>query len=77
MKILLADDDPVSCRLTAAALRRAGHEVVAVQDGKQAWEALTKGKHDIAVLDWMMPEMDGVTLCRRFRRQVAADHTST
>ncbi len=73
MKILLADDDPVSCRLTAAALRRAGHEVVAVQDGKQAWEALTKGKHDIAVLDWMMPEMDGVTLCRRFRRQVAAD----
>jgi diguanylate cyclase (GGDEF)-like protein len=74
MKILVADDDPVSRRLTEAALRSVGHEVVTVRDGREAWEALGQGGYDIAVLDWMMPEMDGVALCRRFHRQVADDY---
>jgi len=74
VKILVADDDPVSRRLTEATLGRAGHEVVTAQDGREAWEALGQGGYDIAVLDWMMPEMDGVALCRRFHRQSPRDY---
>ncbi len=74
MKILVADDDPVSRRLTEAALRSVGHEVVTVRDGREAWDELGQAGYDIAVLDWMMPEMDGVALCRRFHRQVADDY---
>ena len=74
MRILVADDDPVSRRLTEATLRSAGHEVTTARDGREAWEALGQGRYDIAVLDWMMPEMDGVALCRRFHRQTAEDY---
>jgi two-component system chemotaxis response regulator CheY len=74
VKILIADDDAISRRLTEATLRGAGYEVTTVGDGRQAWEALGQGGYDLAVLDWMMPEMDGVALCRRFHRQLADDY---
>ena len=69
MKVLVADDDAVSRRLTEAALQGAGHEVLTAENGRQAWEALQQGRYDIAVLDWMMPETDGVELCQRIRRR--------
>jgi two-component system chemotaxis response regulator CheY len=74
VKILVADDDALSRRLTESVLQKVGHEVTAVGDGRQAWEALSQGGYDLAVLDWMMPEMDGVALCRRFHRRIAEDH---
>jgi two-component system cell cycle response regulator len=72
MKILVVDDQPVFRRLIEAALQKAGHEVVLMQDGKQAWQALEQGEYDLAVLDWLMPEMDGVTLCRKLRQRIGA-----
>ena len=69
MRILVADDQPLFRRLIEAALRTAGHQVVLVADGREAWETLESGEFDLAVLDWMMPEVDGPTLCRRIREK--------
>jgi phosphoserine phosphatase RsbU/P len=69
MQVLVADDDRVSCRVLQALLSKWGYDVVAVENGARAWEEL--GKHDalrLALLDWMMPELDGVEVVRRARR---------
>ena len=68
MKILISEDDPLSRRLIETHLRRAGHEVVSTGDGQEAWETLARADGPkLAVLDWMMPSMDGVEVCRRVR----------
>jgi DNA-binding response OmpR family regulator len=68
VKILIAEDDPVSRRVLVANLKRFGHEPVETENGLQAWEILqTSDAPRLAVLDWMMPEMDGPELCRRLR----------
>ena len=73
MKVLIAEDDAVSRRVLAATLDRSGYEVVAVPDGAEAWAALQReDAPHLAILDWMMPEMDGVEVCRRVRALSAA-----
>jgi sigma-B regulation protein RsbU (phosphoserine phosphatase) len=68
MKILIAEDDPVSRRLLEATLSKWGYEVTSTSDGAEAWEALAAPQSPkLAILDWMMPEMDGVEVCRRVR----------
>lgn len=68
MKILAADDDAVSRRLLTLLLQRWGHEVVTASDGEKAWEIMQQPDAPrIAVLDWMMPGLDGVEVCRRVR----------
>lgn len=68
MRILIADDDDVSRLELESLLTRHGHEVVAVSDGTDAWDIL-QGENPprLAVLDWLMREMDGVEVCRRVR----------
>jgi diguanylate cyclase (GGDEF)-like protein len=68
-KVLVADDDPVSRRVTQATLKDAGYAVVPVEDGAEAWAVLqSRDAPAIAVLDWMMPGLDGPTLCLRLRK---------
>ncbi len=68
MKILIAEDDPVSRRALAAMLDKFGYEVVVAGDGAQAWAMLQREDAPLlAILDWMMPELDGVEICRRVR----------
>lgn len=68
MKILIAEDDMVSRRVLAATLEKFGHEVVVAADGAEAWAMLQSADAPrLAILDWMMPEIDGVELCRRVR----------
>ena len=70
MRILIAEDDQISRRLLQATLQRADHEVVVTTNGAEAWEALQEeSAPQLAVLDWMMPEMDGAEVCRRVREQ--------
>jgi len=69
MRVLIADDDDVSCLLLESLLTRAGHDVMAVSDGLEAWEVLQGADPPrLAVLDWFMTDMDGVDVCRRVRR---------
>ncbi len=68
MKILIADDEALSRRLLEKTLERAGYEVVAVENGKLAFEELCKpGGPRLALLDWVMPELDGPGVCRAVR----------
>ena len=68
MKVLIADDDPISLRLLESSLVQSGYEVVLTEDGAEAFKALnTMGGPKLAVLDWMMPGLDGVEVCRRLR----------
>lgn len=70
MRVLIADDDPVSRRLLEAALKQWNHEVLHASDGQQAWLALQQpgAPLPLLILDWLMPEIDGVDLCRRVRQ---------
>jgi sigma-B regulation protein RsbU (phosphoserine phosphatase) len=68
MKILIAEDDPISRRMLEHTLRKWDYDVTVTCDGKQAWEVLERDDApDLAILDWMMPELDGVEVCRRVR----------
>lgn len=68
MKILIADDETLSRRLLEKSLERAGYEVVAVENGKLALEQLCKlDGPRLALLDWVMPELDGPGVCRAVR----------
>lgn len=69
MRILIAEDDSVTRKLLEVHLAKWGHQVMACSDGAQAWQVLSaEDPPKLAVLDWMMPEMDGVTLCGEIRK---------
>jgi phosphoserine phosphatase RsbU/P len=69
MKVLIAEDDEVSRIVLSRMLQKWGHEVVATLDGRSAYEILEgEDAPGIAILDWMMPEMDGLEVCRRLRQ---------
>ncbi|MEI6083685.1 MAG: response regulator transcription factor [Verrucomicrobiota bacterium] len=68
MRILIAEDDAISLRVLESALTKWGHEVTAVTTGTAAYEALLQpDAPQLAILDWMMPELDGVEVCSRIR----------
>jgi sigma-B regulation protein RsbU (phosphoserine phosphatase) len=68
MRILIADDEPVFRRLLEGMLTRWGYDVVVAADGAQAWETLQQpDAPELAILDWMMPGMDGLDVCRKVR----------
>lgn len=70
MRILIAEDNPTTMRLLESLLAKMGHIVSTVNDGLAAWHMLEHQSSDtprIAILDWMMPRMQGPDLCRRAR----------
>ncbi len=75
MPALVADDDRVTATLLAASLRRWNFEVVMAHDGEDAWRVLSGPQApSLAVLDWMMPGLDGLALCRRIREHPQCAH---
>jgi len=76
MKILIAEDEPVSRRLLEVTLRKWGYEVTATRDGAEAWQILKQPEApSLVISDWMMPEMDGLELCRRVRGDRKKEYT--
>lgn len=68
MKILVADDDPLSLRMMERILQQSGYEVITAVDGQQAAKALSSvGGPRLALIDWVMPKMDGPSVCRKVR----------
>ncbi len=68
MRILIAEDDVTSRNILQAALREGGHEVVGTVNGAEAWTALQREDSPrLAILDWLMPEMDGLEVVHRVR----------
>jgi len=71
-RILVAEDDALSREVLSRLLTGWGYAVLQVQDGEQAWEVLRgAGAPRLAVLDWMMPRLDGLEVCRRVREAIA------
>jgi two-component system cell cycle response regulator len=76
MKILIADDEPVSRHMLRGFLVKWGYEVVTAEDGNAAWEHLkSPDAPRMALLDWMMPGQNGVDVCREMRKLRPAPYT--
>ncbi len=69
MRILAAEDDITSRIVLENALKRFEHDVTIVKDGAQALSAYNEGGHQLLLLDWMMPNIDGIEVCRIIRSQ--------
>ncbi|MBN2411440.1 response regulator [candidate division KSB1 bacterium] len=70
MRVLIAEDDEVSRRILEYWLKKWGYEVIIAHNGRQAWEVLNnRDAPRMAILDWMMPEMDGLEVCRLVREK--------
>jgi two-component system cell cycle response regulator len=71
MKILVVDDDPITLHMVVYRLRQWGHEVISCTDGEVAWKVLAEGTvPNVAILDWMMPGMNGLELCQKIRTKM-------
>ncbi len=76
MRVLIAEDDPVARRILEVTLATCDYDVEVTTTGWEAWKALRKsGGPVLAVLDWMMPGMDGVEICRRVRASAHSNST--
>lgn len=68
MRILVVDDDPLTLHMVVYRLRQWGHEVTSCTDGDSAWKILEGGMvPNVAILDWMMPGLNGPELCQKIR----------
>jgi DNA-binding response OmpR family regulator len=75
MYALVADEDRVTVTLLTASLRRWNLQAVIASDGAAAWEMLNGADPPaLAIVDWMMPRLDGVELCRRVRQSPMLSH---
>jgi DNA-binding response OmpR family regulator len=77
MKVLVADDDPLSRKLLRTYLERWGHQVVCADDGDQAWALFQTDAFEIVVTDWMMPGLTGPALVKRIREAVVDRYVYT
>lgn len=69
MKILIAEDEPISNLWLKNTLTRWGHEVISTHDGYEAWEVLNgSDPPGVVILDWEMPKMKGIEVCEKVRK---------
>jgi CheY-like chemotaxis protein len=68
VKILIVDDEPIVRRLLETSLAEWGYEVISASGGQEAWAILQREEApSLAILDWTMPDMDGLQVCRKVR----------
>ena len=68
LRVLVAEDDFVSRQMLVTILKKWGYEVLEARDGIEAWAALVgENRPSLAILDWMMPGMEGVEICRKLK----------
>lgn len=75
MKILIAEDDPVSVKILQFTLEHWGHEVVCAANGNEAWQHFDAAPVRLIISDWMMPGLDGLELCRQVRARPKTEYT--
>jgi two-component system, cell cycle response regulator len=76
MKLMIAEDDPSLRNLLKLYLTRWGYDVIVTQDGNEAWQTLlSEDAPRLVLMDWMMPGMDGVEICRKVRAELKEPYT--
>jgi two-component system cell cycle response regulator len=75
MKVLIAEDDKDSRELLSWLLQKLGYQVVATENGKEAWEAYRRGRFRLVISDLLMPDIDGLELVRRIRAHKQPKYT--
>ena len=75
MRILIAEDSLTQAVDLRRRLEAMGHEVVVTSNGLQAWNQLRSQPEPVLISDWMMPEMNGLDLCRRIRSEIKSPYT--
>ncbi|MGQ0815622.1 MAG: response regulator [Gemmatimonadota bacterium] len=74
MTVLIADDDKLTLNVLNDTLTRAGYDVLTATDGDQAWKKLQQSNAPLAVLDWIMPGMEGTEICQRAQKEPKLAH---
>ena len=67
IRILVADDEPNQLELLTYNLTQADYEVIRAEDGQQALDMIEEHRPDLAIIDWMLPHMSGIDVCRTLR----------
>lgn len=75
MRILVAEDDPLSRKLLTTTLEQFGYETVVCTNGAEAWGVFQSQNCRVIVSDWLMPELDGLDFCRKVRESKLLDYT--
>lgn len=75
MKILIAEDDTTSRLLFDATLRKLGYAVTAVENGQKAWDTWKRDRYSLLISDWMMPDINGLELCKMIRAEPSLQYT--
>jgi len=69
MKILVIEDNESVCSMIEMFFSKEGIDGVFVHDGLEGYKQYKEGEWDVIIVDWMLPGMDGVTLCRKIRQE--------
>jgi len=75
MRILIVEDDLDARQMLQVLLELEGHNVATACDGKQGWDAFQKDRFSVVLSDWLMPECDGLELCRKIRESETSHYT--
>jgi len=75
MQILVVEDDPFSRKLITTILKQLGHDLIVAEDGEIAWRLYQTTPTRLVVSDWLMPNMDGLELCKKIRNFEGNDYT--
>jgi sigma-B regulation protein RsbU (phosphoserine phosphatase) len=75
MNVLVVDDDAVVRAMVTTMLQEIGHDVDVASSGAEAWARLTGAPVHVVVSDWIMPDVDGLELCRRIRAEASREYT--
>ncbi|MCJ7681383.1 MAG: diguanylate cyclase [Candidatus Aminicenantes bacterium] len=73
--VLIAEDDAVSRELLCKNLTSWGYKVILTKDGEEAWNAIIQNRSRILILDWMMPKLNGLDICRKVRETITDRYT--
>ena len=74
LKVLIADDNKLQLAMTSDALSQAGFDVLAVNQGKEVYRKVLEYNPDIILLDIMMPDIDGIEICRVLKTHPKTKH---
>ena len=67
MRVLIVDDSPTALSVLRIKLEKLGYDVLEAKNGREAWDVLQERHVPLVITDWMMPEVDGITLCKKIR----------